>query len=72
MSIFYISEAHEYKSDLFYIYTCTLQENPRWRSNEKSVYKKHPNQEIKHENKKNPHNREVKGTNTKICNHAKM
>lgn len=46
MSTFYISEAHEYKSDLFYIYTCTLHGNQRRRSNEKSVYKKCPKQEI--------------------------
>lgn len=29
------------------------------------------NQMIKCENKTYPHNREVKGTSTKICNHAK-
>lgn len=38
----------------------------------KEVYiKSVQNQMIKCENKMYPHNREVKGTSTKICNHAK-
>lgn len=38
----------------------------------KSFYKKYPKQQTKCENTMHSHNREVKGTNTKMYNHAKM
>lgn len=36
-----------------------------------SFYKKYPKQQTKCENTMHSHNREVKGTNTKMYNHAK-
>lgn len=50
MSIFYISEAHEYKSDLFYIHMYNTWK-PEMKIEWKRVYKKCPKQEIKSENK---------------------